>query len=58
MISLLFPLTCNIVEAGLMKNAREKFKTNDCINNNDKHDKQHDVNQRNQRHQDGVDDNL
>ena len=54
----MFPLTCNIVEAGLMKNAREKFKTNDCINNNDKHDKQHDVNQRNQRHQDGVDDNL
>ena len=41
-----------------MKNAREKFKTNDRINNNDKHDKQHDVNQRNQRHQDGVDDNL
>ena len=41
-----------------MKNAGKQFKTNDSINNNDKHDEQHDVNQRDQSHQDGIDDNL
>ena len=41
-----------------MKNAGEQFKTNDCINNNDKHDEQHDVNQGYQGHQDGVDNDL
>lgn len=52
------PLTCDIVETCFVENAGEKFKTNDSINNNDKHDEQHDVNQGYQGHQDGVDYDL
>ena len=51
-------LTCDDVKTRFMKNAGEQFETNDGINNNDETYKQHDVNQRYQGHQDGVDHNL
>ena len=50
--------TCDGVETGLVKDSGEQLKADDGINNNDKHDKQHDVKQGDHCHQDGVDDNL
>ena len=51
-------LTRNNVEASLVENPGEHFKTNDGINDNDKQDKEGDAKQGNHRHQDRIDDNL
>ena len=41
-----------------MEDSREKLKTNDGIDNDNKHDQQHDVEQRDDGHQDSIQHNL
>ena len=41
-----------------MEDSREQLQANDSVDDNDKHDQQHDVEQWNDGHQDGVQHNL
>ena len=45
-------ITCSVIKAGLVKDAREKLETNDSIDENDKTDKQGNVQQWNHCHDD------
>ena len=51
-------ITCNCIEACFMEDSREQLQANDSVDDNDKHDQQHDVEQWNDGHQDGVQHNL
>lgn len=41
-----------------MENAGEELQPDNGVDDNDKHDEQHDVEEGNERHQDGVDNDL
>ena len=51
-------ITCVVVEARLVQQAREELEPNDCVDDYDKHDEQGNVQQGDHGHQDGVKHNL
>ncbi len=55
---LLVFLTSDLIEAGLVEDAGEELQTDDGVDDDDKHDQQHDVEEGNEGHQDGVEHNL
>ena len=50
--------TCDFIEAGLVEDAGEELQPDDGVDDDDEHDQQHDVEQGDQRHQDGIQHNL
>ena len=50
--------TCDLVEAGLVEDAREELEADDGVDDDDKHDEQHDVEEGDESHQDGIQHNL
>ena len=51
-------LTCDVIEASFVESSHEQLKTNDGVDDDDKENKEGDVNEGNDCHEDGVHDDL
>ena len=57
-VGIFFVCTCDVVKAGFVKGAHEELEANDGVDDDDKEDKEGDVDQGDDGHQDGVHDDL